>query len=255
MKKYGVTNFSKTKEYIEKMRKIYSSDEYKDKKSKAGKKYWRELSDDKLKMRSEKHTKTWNKKTDEEKNNIKLKRKQTILKRFGAEGYFKTETFKNKLKNKEWVKGVQSKKYETKKKNGTFKTSKPERDLLLKLQEVYGDVRSQYKTKEYPFMCDYYLPMYDLYIELNAHWTHYTEAYNPGDEKHEKVLNEWQNKNTKFYKIAIKVWTKSDVRKRRIAEGNGLNYLELWGDNIEGNLELISSRVKQITLINENTLF
>jgi len=227
IERYGTEHVFKTKEFIEKrLKNCENNDEYKKKLSEGIKAYWDKAPKEKVQQRSDKVSKTWNKKTEEEKEQVKFKRKQTIIERYGVDNYNKSEGFKNKLNDKEWVKKVQHKKYLTRKKNGTFKTSKPEKDLLLKLQSVYGDVKYQYRTKDYPFNCDFYLPYYDLYIELNAHWTHYMEAYDPCKIEHEKVLCEWGEKNTKFFKIAIKVWTESDVRKRETAKKNKLNYLE-----------------------------
>jgi hypothetical protein len=41
-----------------------------------------------------------------------------------------------------------------------------------------------------------------------------------------------KSKNTKYYNVAIEVWTKRDVVKRSIAKENNLNYLEIFSNNI-----------------------
>ena len=41
-----------------------------------------------------------------------------------------------------------------------------------------------------------------------------------------------KSKNTKYYNVAIEVWTKRDINKRNIAKQNNLNYLEIFSNNI-----------------------
>ena len=64
--------------------------------------------------------------------------------------------------------------YATKRKNGTFNSSKPEDMSYVLLCEVFGkdDIERQHKDDRYPFLCDFYVKSKDLYIECNYHWTH-----------------------------------------------------------------------------------
>ena len=55
-------------------------------------------------------------------------------------------------------------------------------------------------------------------------------------------LNLWKSKNTKYYNVAIKVWTDLDVRKRTIAKNNNLNYKEFW--NLNEAKQFIDSLIK-----------
>ena len=84
------------------------------------------------------------------------------------------------------------------------------------------------KDVRYPFNCDFYLPYYDLFIEINGHWTHGQHPFDKNNENDILTLNLWKSKNTEFYDNAINVWTKRDVNKRTIAKTNNLNYLEYW---------------------------
>ena len=68
-------------------------------------------------------------------------------------------------------------------------------------------------------------PKYGRFLELN-HRTN-TKWSNEDLEK----LEYWKSKHTKYYDIAVRVWSISDVNKRNIAEKNNLNYLEFWNIN------------------------
>lgn len=120
------------------------------------------------------------------------------------------------------------KQYQTKKKNGSFNTSKPEDILYEELCLEYGqdNVIRQYRMDErYPFYCDFYIPSEDLFIELNAHWTHGGRPYDPEDEFCQKQLKDWQEKakTSSYYQGAIDNWTKGDVKKLETAKKNNLN--------------------------------
>lgn len=121
-----------------------------------------------------------------------------------------------------------SKEYITKKKNNSFNNSKPEEELYKKLQNEYTTkhIYRNYKCERYPFYCDFYILEDDLFIELNAHWTHGGKPYDPNDPECAEKLNIWKEKSkqSKFYENAIKTWTERDVEKQRVAKENNLNY-------------------------------
>ena len=66
----------------------------------------------------------------------------------------------------------------------------------------------------------------DLFIELNAHWTHGGKPFDPNDEECINKLKEWEEKakTSEYFRVAIETWTVRDVEKQRIAKENGLNY-------------------------------
>lgn len=120
-----------------------------------------------------------------------------------------------------------AKEYETKKKNNSFNTSKPEENLYKQLLEQYnGKVIRRYKEERYPFYCDFYIPDEDLFIELNNHWTHGGKPFDPNDKECKEKLAFWEEKAkvSQFYENAIKTWTVRDVEKQRVAKENQLNY-------------------------------
>lgn len=121
-----------------------------------------------------------------------------------------------------------SKEYLTKKKNNSFNTSEAEEKFYEELLTKYTDktILRRYKCDRYPFYCDFYIPSEDLFIELNAHWTHGGKPYNPNDRECQEKLAKWEEKakTSKFYENAIKTWTERDVKKLQTAKENNLNY-------------------------------
>ena len=140
--------------------------------------------------------------------------KHSLLNKYGVDSYPKTIDFKQK-------------KIDTQRKNGTFNTSKEENNIYILIKEKYPDTIRQYKSDKYPFVCDFYIPSLDLYIEYNGSWTHGNKPFEGTKEDNIK-LEYWKSKNTKYYNNAIKTWTIRDVNKRKIAKENNLNYIELW---------------------------
>lgn len=116
-----------------------------------------------------------------------------------------------------------------KKANGTFNTSNPEEQLYQMLVSLYGKeaIERQYIDDRYPFKCDFYLKEYDVFIELNAHWTHGDHPYNKDCEADKRIAEAYFSKSqdSKFYKVAFEVWTKNDNEKIRSAIDSGINYL------------------------------
>lgn len=106
----------------------------------------------------------------------------------------------------------------------------PEENLYSLLKEHYSedDIIRQYSDERYPFNCDFYIKSLDLFIELNAHWTHNTHPFDETNKEDLKILELWKSKNTKFYTNAIKTWTQRDVEKLQIAKNNNLNYLSVY---------------------------
>lgn len=137
------------------------------------------------------------------------------------------------------ISAVHEKGWKTKRDNGTCNTSKPEETLYLLLCDVFGAscVFRQYNLdSRYPFNCDFYINFLDVFIELNASWTHgghWFDETNPLDI--ERLLS-WSDKcvglNSRYYKCAIHTWTVRDVMKRQRAIDNNLNYLVFWDNDL-----------------------
>ena len=129
--------------------------------------------------------------------------------------------------------------YATKRKNGTFNSSKPEDMSYVLLCEVFGknDIERQHKDDRYPFLCDFYVKSKDLYIECNYHWTHGKHWFDEKCEDDLKMLQQLKQKNIEkaqdghvknMYAHAIYVWTQLDLKKRDAAIKNQLNYKVFW---------------------------
>lgn len=122
--------------------------------------------------------------------------------------------------------------YETKKKNNSFHTSRPENTFGNVLFGLFGEenVEHSYRDDRYPYNCDYYIKPLDLFIELNYHWTHGFHPYNSDDAEDAYKLKQWQKKaeTSKYYSAAINVWTVRDIEKQKCAREHNLNYITIY---------------------------
>ena len=148
---------------------------------------------------------------------IREKIKQTNIQRYGVD---------NPLKNKEiWKKSQDNRQISSK--------SKLENNFLnyLKLKYESDDIITQYKSKEYPYYCDFYIKSINLYIEIQGHWTHNDHPFDINNLNDQQIMNIWRTKSLsdKYYKNALNTWTIKDVEKRNTAIQNNLNYLEIFG--------------------------
>jgi G:T-mismatch repair DNA endonuclease (very short patch repair protein)/predicted nucleic acid-binding Zn ribbon protein len=162
---------------------------------------------------------------------VRNKVKQTCLERYGVENYNQSEEGKSRLSNILSSEEVQTKINNTKHQNHTFNSSEIESLFSKYLDSQNIEYKRQYRSKEYPFNCDFYLPKYDLYIEIQASWTHGGHPFNIEVDK--DILEKWKSKNTDYYNNAIETWTERDIKKREIAKQNQLNYLEIFSNNID----------------------
>lgn len=164
----------------------------------------------------------------------------TNQERYGGPSPFSSESIRNKasksiqhkynVDNIAKLQDIQRQISATKRENNTFHTSKPE-DLLYEfLCDVFGmdDIERQYTSELYPFACDFYIKSRDMYIELNASWTHGGHWFDSMSDSDLKVVSTWQNRDTAYYENAIRTWTECDTKKRNVAKDNNLNYLVFW---------------------------
>ena len=156
---------------------------------------------------------------------VQGKVKQTCINRYGVPVY----------SNKE-------KEYSTKKANGTLGSHKSKIEQLYEeiLINKFGcnSVIYNYFSDEYPFRADFYVESEDMYIEINAHWTHGPHPYDPENPEDVELVLRWMRlaETKPYYNNAIYVWTDLDVRKRNIAIENNLNFVAIYpkksGDDI-----------------------
>ena len=170
---------------------------------------------------------------------VQNKVRQTCLERYGSEYYSQSKDYQSRYNE------IQTKINNVKRLNHTFSTSQIENLFSNYLDSQNIEYIRQYRSKEYPFNCDFYLPKYDLYIEIQASWTHGDHPFNKETDKY--VLEAWKSKNTDYYKKAIEVWTERDVNKRNIAKQNQLNYLEIFSNDIDRVAEIFENFIFSIS--------
>lgn len=143
--------------------------------------------------------------------------KQTVISKYGVNHVSEAKSVVDKAKL-------------SKSERGTFSSSSSEDLLYDMLCSRFGkdDVFRNYISDVYPFACDFYIASRDMYIELNGLWTHGYHWFDINSEDDAMILKVWADKNTEYYRNAIYVWTKSDVKKRMFACQNKLNYIVFW---------------------------
>lgn len=144
----------------------------------------------------------------------------------GIKTTFQTPQFKAHMK--EINEQRKQKELETKRKNKTFSTSKPEEECFHILHFIYPRLIRQHRSEKYPFACDFYDPYSDTYFEFNGSWTHGKHWFDASNEEDQKTLQKWRDKGTKYYANAIATWTIRDVEKRKTAVKNNLKYVVFW---------------------------
>lgn len=169
---------------------------------------------------------------------VQGKIRATSMERYGTPYYWQSDEGRVRLKELLSRVEVQQKIAATKKSRGTSNSSKAEKLAYSMLVDKFGadDVEVQYNLDErYPFACDFYIKSRDLFVELNASWLHgfhWFDDANPDDLERLQVLVEKSEQGKPMYSRAIYIWTYDDLRKRHIAEANGLNYLVFWDNDL-----------------------
>lgn len=168
---------------------------------------------------------------------VKDKKRDTFIQHYGAINFSASDEGRRRLslawKNMdiEKKKRISRKRTTTRVQNNNI----PKSELLfIRLLEEYGlketkDYIIGYCSEKYPFSCDFYIIKYDLYVEINCHWTH-GKYWFTRNKNNLAILHKWEKKakDSKFYENAVNTWTKRDVRKRKVARKHKLNYVVLW---------------------------
>lgn len=129
------------------------------------------------------------------------------------------------------------------KNNGMTKPEYQTYEYLLTLFDK-NDIQFNVNVDErYPFHVDFYIYSIDLFIEINAFWTHGKHLFNENNEDDIQILNSWKQKaeTSKQYKSAINVWTVMDPLKYKTAKDNNLNYLPIWSNKIDVIKQVINT--------------
>lgn len=165
--------------------------------------------------------------TNEQQKESSLKRQATTLREYGVRFYTQSEQYKAQKAATEDQR--KEKEYKTKKANHSFKDSRQEVDAFWMLKFIFPKLIRQYKSKEYPFACDFYDPDQPLLrIEYQGSWTHGFHPFDSINEDDVKKLNKWASSGSKYYRNAAVVWSKRDPLKRQVAKSNGITLIEFW---------------------------
>lgn len=153
---------------------------------------------------------------------VQMRLKATCLKTYGVDSYSKTDEFKKTMSDSSaiWV----PKMFATKKSKGNLNTSVVENYIANELQGF----EREYVSDKYPYHADFYDSDRNLFIEVNAHWTHGGHWYDTFSAFDAQKLGSWQEKSSSYIDKAIKTWTVSDMSKRQCARDNKLNYVTFW---------------------------
>ena len=170
---------------------------------------------------------------------LKIEINPSVLKDGAKENQKLSMLEKHGVTNPSLMLDYSQKVYQTKKRNGTLNTSKPEDKLFETIKTKFPDVKRQYRDSRYPFSCDFYIPSQDLFIEYQGNWTHGGHPFNPNDKDDLNKVSLWKQKSQEtnfkgktkdYYANAIKVWTESDPLKRETALKNKLNWFEFFNE-------------------------
>ena len=177
----------------------------------------------------------------------KINQKETWKRTLGVDNPMKLQRCKEKSDD-------------TKRKNDSYGKSREEEDLLYEILKKYPSTLTQYKSKYYPFKCDFYIPEKDLYIEYQGFWTHGDHPFDENNANDLEILEKWKQKEKEFkeiypekhttYSDAIYTWTILDVKKTQYIKKFGLNYIALWNDDIK-DIEKIFDKIEQYPDVNK----
>lgn len=176
---------------------------------------------------------------------IKKKKEQTTLSHFGVKHtlnspelykqYESTCLNKYGYKNPSLSKEIIDKIRISKKNHNTTNTSSLEEYFCNYLKSNNIIFERQYKCERYPFLCDFYLPNCDTFIEIQGNWTHGFHPFNVSNKDDIRRLNYLKEKakHSKYYLSAIKIWTIKDVEKRTTAQNNNIKLIEIFVNSLE----------------------
>lgn len=162
------------------------------------------------------------------------KAKNTVKGRYGVDNVFQLKSVRDLIDYKKIV--------ETKRKNHTLNSSNNEDRIEILLKEKFGEenVIREYRDERYcnpengyKYNCDFYIKSYDLFIELQGHYTHGKHPFDDNNEDDIKLKNYYESfgEDKPSYSKIIEVWCNRDVIKRNVAKTNKLNYIEIFGSH------------------------
>lgn len=179
----------------------------------------------------------------------KDKIKQTIYSHYGVNCSFQADSVKNKIQqtlmNRYGVSNAGHFNVNNKYRNDGVRSSY---EKLLKDALLDNNIEFIYeynKDIRYPYLCDFYLPEKDIFVEINGYWTHGKHWFDCNSIDDIALFNSIKQKAIidSKYKSMLYTWIYSDIEKRNKAKQNKLNYVVLWNkqdikDWIDSNFEI-----------------
>lgn len=170
----------------------------------------------------------------------------------GRKTYLERTGYDNPSHNPQCIrKGI-----ETKIKNGDYDspdTSKLEDKMYKFLCRKFNTVVRKYRDSRYArnsgyqFEGDFYIPEEDLFIELNAHPTHYIHPFDENNKKDVELREKLKASTKKWDKAIYSSWCERDVEKLSIARSNNLNYILIYPkDTIYNNQQYNKGKYKNL---------
>ena len=173
---------------------------------------------------------------------LNKKTQNTINELYGNPIWTKSNEFKNRCGE------IISKQHQTKRERKSFHSTKLEDEIEKYLTKNNINFISQYKSQEYPFLCDFYFPDYNLYVEIQGYWCHGNHPFDENNKDDISKLEMWKEKsNSNQYTNAIYIWTISDPLKRRVAKENNLNFIEIFSNEANECIFNIQNAIDNIS--------
>lgn len=186
-------------------------------------------------------------KTTLESEYLKDKVKNTCLKKYGVDCIAKSELVRERIvsTNRELYgcdyplesEEIRDKTRDSYARNvnlGLHFNNSAEDKAYLALTKKFNNVVREYRSADYPFNADFYIPEIDTYIELQLFWTHGGHPFDPSSEDDINIVNLLKNKienGHKNYEQVLLVWTEVDPHKRTIAKKNNIKLLEFYSED------------------------
>ena len=128
-------------------------------------------------------------------------------------------------------------------------TSRWEEEAYALLVAAFGsgsqNVVRQHADSRYPYPCDFYLPKYDVFIELHGFWVHGPGPYDSKNPEHLRLAEAWRKKakTQSMYAAALKAWTVRDPAKVEAARAHRLNLYRFYSvDELKSWLKVLKTR-------------
>ena len=115
-----------------------------------------------------------------------------------------------------------------------YADSYEEKLIFTAIHSKYPDVIIHHRDEKYPWVCDFYIPSTQTYIEYQGTWKHGFEPFDECNSKHIEKLALWKSKMKEHnnYKAAVETWSIKDPKKRLVAKQNNVKLVEIWPKDV-----------------------